>query len=138
MMGENLLAVTEILEASTRTPEVEENAEDFLSWILDNFSHVFRHLVKIKLFFMFMTVNRVVLKANIKHYVVPRFGHEKINVLVLFITHYMYEYIYICCYLFQHQGWKKQRGINCRNFLRKMCHFLPHTRAKRLHLQVCH
>ena len=36
----------------------------------------------------------------------------------------------------QQQGWKMQRGINRRNFIRKACHFLPKVKAKRLHLQV--
>ena len=45
-MGDDLLAVTEILEASQRADSSsEENAEDVLSWLLENLSYILQHLV---------------------------------------------------------------------------------------------
>ena len=45
-MGDDLLAVTEILEASQRADSIsEENAEDVLSWLLENLSYILQHLV---------------------------------------------------------------------------------------------
>ena len=42
---QNLLAVTEILEASQNACDSEENAEDVLSWLLENLGYVLHHLV---------------------------------------------------------------------------------------------
>ena len=45
-MAEDLLAVTELLEATCHADaDKEENAEDVLSWLIDNLNYVLRHLV---------------------------------------------------------------------------------------------